>query len=447
MATSTEVPIYTNTLATTASSVVIDISAYQQYTNLIIRGIVRSNDGNAHTDLYMRCNGDTTGVYSGQGIWGSGSSPAGASQYANTTSADTSYWISNAAESSTAYSTFSMTFLNYASTSMYKTVLTRTGSLTLPNETLTSYRVNGSPITTITLYPQGGSFSAGSTFSVYGVGSASLAKATGGAIYSDSTYWYHVFTSTAAFVPSQSLTADILVVAGGGAGGAQNGGGGGAGGLFAFNSQSLTSGTSYTCSVGAGGTSVYQGSTTNGTNSSFTGLTTVIGGGAGGFFWGGGSGSAQNGGSGGGAAGIPGNNLSGGSPTSGQGYAGGSTTTSVNSYGGAGGGGAGGAGANCTVSEVGGVGGVGATSSLINAIGAATGAGQLSASNYYFAGGGGGGGGTASGSGGVGGGGAGRDGATGYAGLINTGGGGGAARGANPGGAGGSGIVIVRYAR
>jgi hypothetical protein len=65
----------------------------------------------------------------------------------------------------------------------------------------------------------------------------SIAKASGGTITTDGTYWYHTFTTSGTFVPYENLTADCLVIAGGGAGAAtdgndtQGGGGGGAGGL------------------------------------------------------------------------------------------------------------------------------------------------------------------------------------------------------------------------
>jgi hypothetical protein len=70
---------------------------------------------------------------------------------------------------------------------------------------------------------------------------------------SDGTYYYHMFPFTGTFTPTQSITADVLVIAGGGGGGGNWGGGGGAGGLLYFSSQSLTA-TGYTCTVGAGGT-------------------------------------------------------------------------------------------------------------------------------------------------------------------------------------------------
>jgi hypothetical protein len=111
-------------------------------------------------------------------------------------------------------------------------------------------------------------FVANSTFTLYGIKNMAQTagnsiKATGGNIVFDGTYVYHLFNSTGAFVPTQTiLNADVIQVAGGGAGGGQNAGGGGAGGLLSFTSQSLTA-QSYTCTVGAGGTSVYNSSETN----------------------------------------------------------------------------------------------------------------------------------------------------------------------------------------
>ena len=103
-----------------------------------------------------------------------------------------------------------------------------------------------------------------------------------------------VFTSTAGgtftpFINASNVT--LLVVGGGGGGGsggqwldangkleAQVGGGGGAGGVYYTTTQSLTSGTGYTITVGAGG-----GSNTMGGQSSFSGI--VAGGGAFGTRW------------------------------------------------------------------------------------------------------------------------------------------------------------------
>ena len=167
-----------------------------------------------------------------------------------------------------------------------------------------------------------GNFQQFSTFSLYGISTSSVPvsptpQAQGGdIIVNDGTYWYHAFISTGAFVPNRALTADVLVVAGGGSGGPDGGGGGGAGGLVAYTSQSLPSGTSQTVTIGAGGSSW-----SNGVNSQFGSLTASVGGGKGGC-----SSSTLNGssgGSGGGGGSYGSGTTTGGAATSGQGNAGG----------------------------------------------------------------------------------------------------------------------------
>ena len=145
--------------------------------------------------------------------------------------------------------------------------------------------------------------------------------------------------------PSGVSTADYLIVAGGGAGGADAGGGtgvqggGGAGGYLAGTGLSVTAGTNYPATVGAGGSASHTWSNTtgNGGNSSWSAVgTTAVGGGAGASQ--GSSNTGAGGGSGGGGSTL-GNPAS--AYTAGQGNAGG-----AGGYGsGGGGGGAGGAGA------------------------------------------------------------------------------------------------------
>ena len=268
---------------------------------------------------------------------------------------------------------------------------------------------------------------------------------SGGTVYSDSTYIYRTFTSgTSNFVTSASILVEYILVAGGGGGAGGNAGGGGAGGLIE-SSQTLTPGT-YSISIGGGGGGGgnFGG---DGTQSTAFGKT-AIGGGGGGF-------DDQNGrpgGSGGGSADNP--SVSGGagqqpgSASGGYGNRGGNVSEPSSNGGGGGGGGAGGAGADVVNNNQDPnqhYGGIGRTSSIINAIGAATGLGHLSSGNYYFAGGGSG----AYKSGATvvaavaGGGGTGGNGGSATA---NTGGGGGGAH-SGTGGAGGSGVCIVRYAK
>jgi hypothetical protein len=300
---------------------------------------------------------------------------------------------------------------------------------------------NTAAITGITLTPaSGGTIQQYSTATLYGVANvpaSSSAYATGGnQIYTDGSYWYHIFRSDGTFTPTRSLTADYLVIAGGGAGGNGKGGGGGAGGLRCTvgatggggtleSALSLTA-TAYTVTVGAGGAG--GGANTNkgvsGSNSVFSSITSTGGGG-------GGSNSnttGANGGSGGGGsnAGLKGTG------TANQGYDG------ANSGGanvGSGGGGAGSAGVDFVLN--GGPGGNGVTTSI-------------SGTSTTYAGGGGGGVVTTQtiGSGTNGGGNGGNSASpTGGSGTTNTGSGGGGGGSTNGnGGSGGSGIVIVRYA-
>jgi len=306
---------------------------------------------------------------------------------------------------------------------------------------------NTAAITSITFVPHiGTAFDQYTTATLYGVSNvtaSSSAYATGGnQIYTDNTYWYHVFTSSGTFTPTRSLTCDYLVVAGGGPGGTSgiSGGGGGAGGLRSTvtatggggsleSPLSLTA-TAYTVTIGAGGAV-----STNGSNSVFGSITST--GGGQGAAW---TGNGTTGGSGGGASNYAGSTS--GAGTTNQGYRGGNYAGSYSSpYGSPGGGGANAAGGDM---------GSGATQPTNGGAGVTT---SISGTSTTYAGGGGGGSyetRSSGGLGGSGGGGAGANGpGNGTAGTANTGGGGGGEGGfgsTDP-GIGGSGIVIVRYAK
>jgi hypothetical protein len=448
MAIGTYVELYKTTL-TTATPTITFSSIPQTYTDLVIVCTAAS---------------ETTSAYSFIQLYGTGSTP-----YGSTVSNTNQLFNSDVSmRQSTIGSTMTYHIMNYAATDIYKPCIAKQNTVSAADYmgSLVAKGLwrNNAAITSIAIKATRGgtayNFSAGSTFCVYGIKSwtntEASPKATGGYVYSDSSYWYHAFPFSSTFTPNQSLTADILVVAGGGGGGGFTGGngngGGGAGGLLAYSSQSLTA-TSYTCTVGAGGAGGLTASgSTNGVSSQFGALTASVGGGRGAS-----GGSAPNGsstgGSGGGGQGSNDlNYVNGSAGTSGQGFAGANGYNAGSFAGGGGGGGAGGAGQVAVADAIGGVGGVGATSSLINAIGSATGYGQLVSGNYYFAGGGGGS--TSSNStsgialGGNGGGGTGYydGGPVGGAGISALGAGGGAGRAAN-GGNGGSGIVVIRYAK
>ena len=420
------------------------------YTDLVVKASTRGDStGAAFTSIRLLPNGssangstrwirgngtaassdaDTTGIYSGE----SDTASATASTFANI-----EWYIPNYAGS---------TYKSFSIDSAHENNVT-TAYLHL----VAGLWSDVSAITSITLDLSAGSFVQYSTFYLYGVAKlgttpAIVPYATGGdTILTDGTYWYHTFVSSGTFTPQKSLTCDYLVVAGGGGGGNGIGstygsGGGGGGGLRSTvtatggggsleTALSLTSGTSYTVTVGAGGAS-----NTSGANSVFSTITSTAGGK-------GGNANANNaaiGGSGGGAGGE-GTSQNGSLGTANQGYAGGNNQ-GAGVDGAGGGGGAGAVGAN-GASGNSGNGGNGVSSSITG-------------SSVTYAGGGGGGGGqsrtgTASGGSGGGGtgGGAGNPGSPAPTnGSSNTGGGGGGGGRSVNGGSGGSGIVIVRYA-
>ena len=273
----------------------------------------------------------------------------------------------------------------------------------------------------------------------------------------DGDYTWYKWTGTGTGTYSQNAAQsniDFLVVAGGGAGGQASSsagygrGGGGAGGLrtsygstsgggaSAESKISFASGTTYTMTVGAGGTVVSTDKGNNGADSSISGsgLSSIVSTGGGG---GGGHSNgltAGTGGSGGGAYGTTWNGAAG-AGTTGQGYAGGISSSNT----GSGGGGAGGLGGYVASGVYdGGVGGIGLEVSITG-------------SAVTYAGGGGGGGNTPSGGTATGGGGRGAAhsaSTNAVAGTANTGGGGGGGlwtTGSSPAAAaGGSGVVIIR---
>jgi len=452
MATNTYVALDKVTVGTATPSITFTgISGV--YTDLVI--VTQSKTASGALQLQIQVgNGsvDTGANYSGTQVEGTGSSALSRNWTGQ------NYWQGYYDYMDTADGFMSiLNIMNYSNTTTFKTMLNRAGNANTGTVAQAGLWRSTSAINTVKLFPSGsGSFAAGSTFSLYGIaaeGVSPAAKATGGAIYSDSTYYYHVFDASGTFTPTQSITADCLVVAGGGGGGAgtngsNGGGGGGAGGLLAFTSQSLTA-TGYSITVGGGGTG--NGSTgvsTNGGDSQFAALTLVKGGGAGGSNYNSLSANwpGATGGSGGGGYGRA---AVGGSATSSQGFAGGTGGADSGVYAGAGGGGAGAVGAAGNSGSAAGNGGIGSTT--YSSWGVATGIGQNVSGTYYLAGGGAGGSyaSTVATGGSGGGGNGGASGTVAVAGTAATGGGGGASGGSSTGAGtgknGGSGVVIVRY--
>jgi hypothetical protein len=416
------------------------------YTDLKIVMSVRDTYAAASAALFVGFNGGTASL-SSKYIQGSGSSvvsgnlPSNGLIGLNTGSTATANTFSNIEFYIPNYT--SSTFKSYSADSV-----TENNATEAYTNLVAGLWSNTAAITSMT-FTCGTAFTAGSTFSLYGIAALGTTpviapKAIGGnRIDNDGTYWYHTFTSSGTFTPQVGLTCDVLTIAGGGAGGGfNNGGGGGAGGLLYSASTSLAS-NSFTVTIGAGGAGTNTKPPVNGNNSSVIGgvtsLTATAGGGGGAGDGVGSQADGQNGGSGGGMS-YSGTNF--GTGTSGQGNNGGSKFGSP-AFAGGGGGGAGAVGGNAT-SSAGGSGGAGTNtySSWLSVVG-------LGVSGYVAGGGGGGSNanpGPAGAPGGAGGGGTGANPGAATAGTVNTGsGGGGSQSGFTTAGSGGSGLVIIRY--
>lgn len=431
-------------LNASAASVVFDNIPQTGYTDLKIvcstRNSAAGQDGGA---IRITFNSSATN-YSGRWLRGSGSSVVSSTSSSTHIDVSMNTALPSSGNTANTFSNVEVYIPNYTSSS-YKSV---SADAVGENNTTAAYLgltaglwSDTAAITKITLVGNSDNYVQYSTFSLYGLAATGTTpviapKASGGNITTDGTYWIHTFLANGTFTPQTALSCDYLVVAGGGSGGfnangAAGGGGGGAGGLLTANSFSVTGGSSYTISIGAGG----AGTTTtsaNGSDSVFSSITST-GGGAGGYRTTSPTINGTNGGSGGGSADVG----TAGTGTSGQGNNGGVGFGSSNGYGGGGGGGKNGAGSN-GVSGTTGAGGTGYTTTF-------------SGSSVVYAGGGSGGSayqfatiGSTTGGGGLGG-----ERNTGNPATVNTGGGGGGAgnnlAGARAGGNGGSGIVIIRY--
>jgi hypothetical protein len=435
---STYTPIATQTISSSTTSITFS-GIPQFYTDLVLIFEGVASGSNAKT---IKFNGDTSALYSCTTFYGTGSTAA------------TGRYSDSYIDVVNSFANRQMTIIqiiNYSNSTTNKIYISRHSSAATSTEAIVGLWRSNSAINSITINTSTtNTFSAGSNFTLYGIGAGSPKAFGGDTVVNDGTYWYHAFISSGLFEPLQNINCDILVVAGGGGGGGNfYGGGGGAGGLVYHSSQSLTSNTRSIVTVGAGGagtsSSVTRGG--SGNNSSFASLTAGVGGG------GGGSGSTGlSGGSGGGGGGEGGGSASaGGSGTSGQGFAGGSGFATSGRGAGGGGGGASAVGGNGSF-DTGGTGGNG--TSTYSSWGSITKTGQNISNTFWYAGGGGGStyeSSSSPNSGGNGGGGAGSAGGAARAAVSGTraagGGGGGWSAGgvAGPSGSGGSGIVIVRY--
>jgi len=373
--------IQTITVGSGGSSTIEFTSIPQTYTDLKLVLSVRNSVDSA--DGVIEFNGSSTNVGSRM-IVGDGSNVASYIDTANY------FAVSRSSYTASVFGNVEIYIPNYTSAN-YKSF--SIDSAPENNATGTSLRMtwglwsNSAAITSIKLTPGGSTptWVQYSTATLYGVANANTTtggsgKATGGnQVYTDGTYWYHIFRSDGTFTPSTALNVDYLVVAGGGGGGrassagqSYGGGGGGAGGFRStvtatggggsLESALAVTAQAYSITVGgggAGGVGSPGAEAVSGSNSVFSTITSTGGG------YGSGSSGGAIGGSGGGGAYAGELGKAG---TTNQGYAGGNAgafTSGTSQGAGGGGGGAGAVGSNGTNGVgSGGAGGAGVATSI-----------------------------------------------------------------------------------
>jgi hypothetical protein len=158
-------PIATTTLGSAAATVTFStISGV--YTDLIL--ITNSATGVNDIDMYIQVNSDTGSNYSWTRITGNGS--AGSSSRGSSSSLG--YRVGNMSGSNVGQNNAVIQFQNYSNTTTYKTILSRSNNASLLVEAYVGLWRSTSAITSMDIKTQSGTFSTGSTFTLYGIKSA-----------------------------------------------------------------------------------------------------------------------------------------------------------------------------------------------------------------------------------------------------------------------------------
>jgi hypothetical protein len=162
----TYTPIFTTTLVS-AQNTFSFTSIPSTYTDLVLECNFATTASNPSISLGV--NGDSGTNYSYTLLWGSGTAATSANA-ANRSSTNNAFAFYNAG-AATGYSNIIVSnFQNYSNTTTYKTILTRYGSASQEIGATVSMWRNTAAINTITLTCQSTyTFTAGSTFSLYGI--------------------------------------------------------------------------------------------------------------------------------------------------------------------------------------------------------------------------------------------------------------------------------------
>ena len=162
---STYTPLATTTVAV-ASSTLAFTSISGSYTDLVL--VINAANSVGNQDVYIQFNSDTGANYSRTVLRGNGSTAVSA----RTTGATSAYLTSASGTSTTSLEFNSITSIqNYSNATTYKTALTRSNTAQYATEAIVNLWRSTAAITRIDVTSTG-LFSAGSTFTLYGIAAA-----------------------------------------------------------------------------------------------------------------------------------------------------------------------------------------------------------------------------------------------------------------------------------
>ena len=155
--------------ATGGESSVTFSSIPANWTDLVIVMNTRQNTGPYVQRI--RLNGDTGTTYSFTHLWGDGGS-AGSGRAANESGGPWIAYYGNGSSTSPQVSVINV--MSYANTNVFKTMLTASAGAAFGVERFVQLWRNTAAVTSVTLLPTGASpaYTAGSTFSLYGIKAA-----------------------------------------------------------------------------------------------------------------------------------------------------------------------------------------------------------------------------------------------------------------------------------
>jgi hypothetical protein len=162
----TYTPIATYTVPSAAANYTFS-SITGTYTDLVL--VISAITSVGDRTLRFQFNGDTTSNYSMTNVLGY-SGGAISQRISNNTSG----YLSSSSDAVNP-ATYTTNIMNYANTTTYKTVLCRdstSGSSSTAAALVNLWRATPAAITSITIFPNTGNFSVGSTFTLYGIKAA-----------------------------------------------------------------------------------------------------------------------------------------------------------------------------------------------------------------------------------------------------------------------------------